>query len=350
MQNTTLSDNNTEGTFSAPQISVRYLLPLFRYLRIHNRDLAESYLKRYQLDEEQFESEQTIGMDCYQTLLESAAEEIGDTNLGLRVYETLELKDLGILGYAMASAVDINSAMTLNIRYHHLYQTGMGLAMEEHGNRVHMTYRVLSPGLGYSRQDSEISLMFGVFVIRLLAKSDWRPDEAHFQHSAPDNIAEHKQLLCQKLYFDQPTNKLVFEKDILSHPIRNANQHLFHTMEEALRRIVQTQEHDDDALLESVQREIIAALPEALPSIEQVSDTLKMGARTLQRRLSEKGYNFSKLLDMTRRQLAMNYLKNSTMSTTEIAFLLAYSESSAFDRAFKRWTSMKPLEYRQQHR
>lgn len=349
MQKKAFPNSHLEGTPSVPQISVRYLLPLFRYLRMHHGALAERYLDIYGLDESQFESEQTIGMDRYQTMLECAAEESGDTNLGLKIYETLDLKDLGILGYAMTSAADVRSAMTLNIRYNHLYQSGMGLAMEEHGNRVHMTYRVLSPGLGYSRQDSEISMMFGVFVIRLLTNLDWRPEEAHFQHSAPDSIAEHKALLCQKLYFDQPTNRVVFDKNILNHPISNANQHLFHTMEEALRRIVQHQEQNDDALLESIQREVIAALPEALPNIEQVAETLGIGARTLQRRLSDKGYSFSKLLDMTRRQLAMNYLQNSSMTTTEIAFLLAYSESSAFDRAFKRWTSMKPLEYRQHH-
>ncbi|WGL16527.1 AraC family transcriptional regulator [Microbulbifer bruguierae] len=141
----------------------------------------------------------------------------------------------------------------------------------------------------------------------------------------------------------------MFDKDILNHSISDANQHLFQTMKEALRRIYQSQEKNDDALLESIQKEIISALPEALPSIEQVAETLNIGAHTLQRRLSDKGYNFSKLLDLTRRQLAMNYLQNTTISTSEIAFLLAYSETSAFDRAFKRWTSMKPLEYRQRH-
>jgi AraC-like DNA-binding protein len=41
----------------------------------------------------------------------------------------------------------------------------------------------------------------------------------------------------------------------------------------------------------------------------------------------------------------VTYLKDRKNSLTEIAFLLGYSELSAFNRAFKRWTGLTPLDY-----
>ena len=74
---------------------------------------------------------------------------------------------------------------------------------------------------------------------------------------------------------------------------------------------------------------------------------MAMSPRTLQRRLKEYGLDFKKLTDDTRRRFAINYLRDRKHTLTEIAFLLGYSEVSAFNRAFKRWTGSTPLKYRQ---
>lgn len=331
---------------STPVISARFLVPVFRYLRQHHPQQVNRYLRQHQLDESQFESEDNITMACFQAILEDAARDCEDPNIGLHIYEALEFSNLGILGYALSSAETVGNALALNIRYYHLYQSGAELNIETHGSRVHQSYRILSPGLDYSRQDSEISMMYSVYLIRRLAKPDWRPDEAYFQHAEPENIEEHKRLLCQKLYFNQPTNKLVFGKETLTLPITNANPHLSSTMEEALRRIDKLHDDSEDSLLEKIQYHIVSSLPEVLPSIDDIAGKLELGPRTLQRRLSEQGYKFSQLLDITRRQLAVHYLVDTSISATEIAFLLGYSEGSAFDRAFKRWTEKTPVEYR----
>jgi AraC-like DNA-binding protein len=57
---------------------------------------------------------------------------------------------------------------------------------------------------------------------------------------------------------------------------------------------------------------------------------------------------FKNLVDDTRRHFALSYLKDRRNTLTEIAFLLGYSEASAFTRAFKRWPGVTPLAYRRQ--
>ena len=73
---------------------------------------------------------------------------------------------------------------------------------------------------------------------------------------------------------------------------------------------------------------------------------MRLSPRTLQRRLKEQGMGFKNLIDDTRRRFAINYMKDRNHSLTQIAFLLGYSEVSAFNRAFKRWTDSTPLRYR----
>jgi AraC-like DNA-binding protein len=71
-----------------------------------------------------------------------------------------------------------------------------------------------------------------------------------------------------------------------------------------------------------------------------------MSPRSLQRKLGEYGVDFKKLVEDIRRCLALKHLKDRTDSLTEIAFMLGYSDLSAFTRAFKRWTGTAPFEYR----
>ena len=76
---------------------------------------------------------------------------------------------------------------------------------------------------------------------------------------------------------------------------------------------------------------------------------LGLGPRTLQRRLAESGDVYTQLVDRVRRQFAERCLSSSKLSLAEIGYLLAYSEPSAFIRAFRRWVGMTPAEYRAQH-
>jgi len=69
--------------------------------------------------------------------------------------------------------------------------------------------------------------------------------------------------------------------------------------------------------------------------------------RSLQRRLRDEETSYSQLLDETRRELAMQYIRRSRMSINEITYLLGFSEPSNFSRAFKRWTGHSPTEHRQ---
>ncbi|HWO08502.1 MAG TPA: helix-turn-helix transcriptional regulator, partial [Polyangiaceae bacterium] len=78
-----------------------------------------------------------------------------------------------------------------------------------------------------------------------------------------------------------------------------------------------------------------------------IARRLGLGERTLQRRLRDEGTSFAALLDEARAELARSYLGDSKLAIFEVAYLLGYSEPSAFNRAFRRWTGKSPREYRE---
>ncbi len=71
-----------------------------------------------------------------------------------------------------------------------------------------------------------------------------------------------------------------------------------------------------------------------------------MSPRTLQRRLREESTSFQDVVDSVREELARITMANPKYSLGEVAYLLGFSEISAFTRAFKRWTGMTPSRWR----
>lgn len=87
-------------------------------------------------------------------------------------------------------------------------------------------------------------------------------------------------------------------------------------------------------------------LHEGNPNGQRVAQRLSMSWRTLQRRLEGRGTTFRALLDETRFQLAREWLDHTPMPIKILAARLGYADERAFDRAFHRWASRSPMNYR----
>ncbi|ERO65080.1 hypothetical protein P308_20860 [Pseudomonas piscis] len=86
------------------------------------------------------------------------------------------------------------------------------------------------------------------------------------------------------------------------------------------------------------------------PDLEEVAARLKLPTWTLRRKLAEEGTQFRAILNDTRRDLAMTYIRDTELAFGEIAYLLGFASAEAFQRAFKRWNGQTPGEFRRSHR
>ncbi|MDU8929905.1 AraC family transcriptional regulator ligand-binding domain-containing protein [Alisedimentitalea sp. MJ-SS2] len=124
-----------------------------------------------------------------------------------------------------------------------------------------------------------------------------------------------------------------------------ANEEQYRVIEADLRQ----QMHDRNKRLAvsiRVRRALVDILPAGEATIDAVCDRLAMSRRSLQRKLKEEGESFQSVLESTRAELSMHYLKRDDMSVHEISYLLAYRDPNSFYRAFQGWTGMTPGEAR----
>jgi AraC-like DNA-binding protein len=64
--------------------------------------------------------------------------------------------------------------------------------------------------------------------------------------------------------------------------------------------------------------------------------------------LRESASSYSEVVDDVRRELAGELLANPSVSIGEVGYLLGFSDTSAFYRAFRRWNGATPADYRRQ--
>ena len=87
-------------------------------------------------------------------------------------------------------------------------------------------------------------------------------------------------------------------------------------------------------LTDKIRNLIRIKLSDGYPSLESIAESLYMSTSAIQRTLAWEGLSYTELVEEVRKSLAEMYFKQRNLSLSEIAYLLGYSELSAFSRAF----------------
>jgi AraC-like DNA-binding protein len=278
-------------------------------------------------------------------LYENAAELTGDANFGLHIGQSITPTAFDVVGYCALNSPTLGAAFTRVARYHSIWTDGALFNVETANDTSAIIYSYADTSLHDRRQDAEMTLATVTTLCRNIASPDFAPTFVEFQHDAPRDTSEHLRLFRCPVDFGAPSNKLTFPSSFLSLPIAKADASLCALLdrhaEEMLAKFPPQQ-----SLVDQVRSIITAELRGGDPSLEQVADKLSLTPRTLQRKLQDLGTSHNELLDQMRRHLSMRYLREHEMAICEVAYLLGFSESSSFHRAFKRWTGLTPKEFR----
>lgn len=247
---------------------------------------------------------------------------------------------------------NLGAALRQGVRYTRIWTTTASWDFAVGPDETVMTLHLDGGGHGSEsrlgvRCISESSLIELVFGGRGLTGVFWSPREVRFSHARPRDSSAIESALEAPVKFSCAKTELVLDSSVMALPVLKADPDLaafFEKQADALlARCV-------DAEPDSVGLRLRAALAEELrsgvPTLDSASARLGIGARTLRRRLQEESTTFHDVLDETRSELARLYIGAPKLAIGEVAFLLGFSEPSAFHRAFKRWTGMTPLAYR----
>lgn len=281
-------------------------------------------------------------------MLRNAVAITGDAHIGLEAAREISHGDYGELDYVASSAPTLGHAIQVVRRYLRLLADSIDLSLQIEGERalLQVESRIVLP---HPSVDFLLAAIhYGRMHVRpCIAKLAF---EVWFSYSRPRCTEEYERTFAPgTLRFDAPFNGFTFDRSYLDAPLAREDAKLHELM----------RKHADSLLAELRTAECLTArvrdiirreLPTGDASIVNVARRLHMSTRTLNRKLEREGVNFKRLLDDTRRRLALSYVSGHQLELSEIASRLGFSQPAAFHRAFKRWTGQTPSEYRRRAR
>lgn len=286
-----------------------------------------------------------IPFNRYCRALDEAVTATGDDNFPLWFGNAYPPEALGLLGYLAISSATLGEALHVMAENFPAHQQLSALRLVRSQNICRMEYEVFDGAVLNRRHDAELSLGVFMNVIRHSLGAQWAPLEVHFQHQKPEAWYEHRKAFRSDVKFGQTCNALIFRDEMLSQGMPGHNPNLQSVIRQALEAI-STLHTPEETLKDTVKGHVIGMLEAEYPRMADVAERLNIPAWTLHRRLADEGTSFTQLVEQVRKELVIQYLKESKLSISELALKLGYSEVSALSRAFQRWYGVSPMQWK----
>ncbi|PZD97557.1 AraC family transcriptional regulator [Paenibacillus sambharensis] len=329
-------------------VSVALLYPIMKTILRSGFD-QEEFLRQARISGELLEdAEARLPEQDFERVTELAAAVTGDPLFGLHQGQRVEVSDLGILGYVMLHSGTVGQALKAYQTYNVIVCSGFNIDTEVQGDDLLITTSFQSNPLKKPGRHCMEDMVSSVY--HLMMKLSCRTialKELHFAHSEAVEVplADYVSVLGVQPLFDRPASRMRVPKEVLEYPIVFGDAKLLRTFEAiaegARQRLLQGRTFTDE-----LYNWLLKLAPASLPGLKEAAQAFQMSARSLQARLQQEQTTYQDLMNQVRRELASGYLAKPEYTIAEIAYLLHFSEPSAFQNAFKRWTGLTPKQYR----
>ncbi len=272
----------------------------------------------------------------------------GDPTLQLSAPTCLPFGAYRVIDYLVAASATVGDGVRRFARFFGLVAEAVSLTIDE--DREEHRLRLLMAD-GRPVPPVYVDYVFAALVsrIRMRIQPDLSVLRVELRQSEPESSSAYTQLFRAPVHFGATADRLCFSDDGWRAPTVDADEALAHLLEDHARILAQRMPREASGFRAEVQRAIAAALPEAR-SAADVARALHVSVRTLQRKLVATGTTFREVSEAVAGQLAAEYLTDPSVSISEVAFLLGFSDQSSFHRAFRRWTGESPGRWRRHAR
>jgi AraC-like DNA-binding protein len=285
------------------------------------------------------EAEHMVSYAARGRLLGQCVARTGCRHLGLLLGKRGRLSSLGLAGLLAQCAPDVDTALKDFARYTFLSVSGGVTDFSVRGKVAMLSFDVVLPQVDATDVVGDAAMATFFNLMRTICGPEWAPLEVRFSHGKPQDIEPYRGAFRAPLRFNADQNAILFSTDWLRHPLHGADSDL--------RRLLQARADElaaayRDGFAEQVRRVLRTALLTGRASEDEVAAHFSMHSRTLRRHLNECGTSFKQLVEQGRYAIAQQLLEVPAREISEIAAMLEYADSSAFGRAFKRWSGGVP--------
>ncbi len=255
-------------------------------------------------------------------------------------------KGHNLLRFVCGSSSTVGEALERSSRYLRLLTNAVTWPLER-GDDVSVLAMVRAADIGaITRAPDEFGCAEVVTLIRVFTGVDWNPREVRFAFPEPADTSVHRHFFRAPVHFSQPRTEIHLETSALALPLLGADPSVVAFFESYIEKRLGSAPVTTSASVADQVKDVLAKnLRGDVPTLEDVAVLLDISGRTLRRRLTLEDTSFQRLVDETRFACARRHLEEKQLSVAEVAFLLGFSEPSAFHRAFKRWAGVTPQVY-----
>ncbi len=323
--------------------SINAILPLIEYLENEGFDL-KTILDRVGIPKSALEDTKTrLPKGDFEALWQAAVEATGDPAIALRVSTMVKQNTLGIIGYLASASESPRNAFELVKGLTPLLWENFECELESDGEVAFIRCNTGGDSQA-SRFTKEYAIGLTVTMSRLLGAARTGPLEARFSYSAPAYADEYERILRLPIRFDAGEDGVLFPISMMDGSNPSADAALRQLLERyAADQLAKIQTHA--RFSERVRATVLSMLPLGGLTADAVAAQFSMSNRTLRRRLQGEDTSYQEILDDVRAELACRYLTKEKRGIDEVAFLLGFSDPSAFTKAFRRWTGQTPADF-----
>ncbi len=332
---------------AGPTIWARFLRPVIDYATGRGCARAEA-LAVCGLGEDALESpDARVGLVAGYELLELVAERYAASPaFALEVAATYTVEVYGALGFLMATSANVRESFERFAAYQRLWNDGERFTLERRGDRLAISYEPFGPPRPAHHHMATLAFADILVNGAVMIGRPLPAARVSFRAPAPTDPGPFHALLGPEIRWSSALDELTADASALDWPMPDANPSMAAFFDRYNReRLDSLPRRADATIVARVRAQVERELHRGVPQLEAVARDAGLSPRTLQRRLRAEGVTLHQLVDTVRRVHAHAFLDQG-MAIAEVAYLLGYSEPSAFHRAFKRWTQTTPELYR----
>ena len=290
-----------------------------------------------------FDQDSRISYLKLDRVMAEAVEQSGDPFFSLKEAEYLLPSHIGPLGFAWLASTSLRSAFQRVQRYIKVLHEDMQVTLRDSEDTLVVSFYLDAPSVNlYHRDIGHLAIM--TRMCRFNYGDQWNPSRVTVAHPTPPDQSYFYSLFRCPVDFEAEENSLHIDLRHADKQLDGSNKQLAQLHDHIVVRYLAHLSRKD--IVNRVKVAILDGLGEGAATEAFIAQAMNTSIRNLNRKLSKEGTSFKSLLMEIRRELAEQYISDSTLTLTEISFLLGFSEVSSFSRAYRRWEGLSPSEAR----
>ena len=277
--------------------------------------------------------------------MNEAATALKDDCLGFTLARDFDLREIGLLYYVMASSGKLGDALRRLARYSKVTNEALVFGYRE-GNRLIISLSYSGVPRHSDRHQIEFCMFAALRICRVLTGHNLIPQHFSISHYRSEGTSEMARFVGRKVEFGADTDEIALDIESRELPLAYSDPYLNKLLQKDCEAALADRKGDVSQLRTRVENAISSQLPHGRVLAEDIARSLGMSKRTLARKLLDEGLNFTDILQQLRHDLAVHYLHDRKLHISKIAWLLGFTEVSAFTHAFRRWTGKTPSQMR----